>query len=149
MRITIVSIVLAGFVFAAAGCGGSSSESSDAAGLRIALEQTGKALIAKDAKALYGRFSKDCRQRVKYSEFAPWVVLADGAFKAFYGVQLKDLRVQSAEARNVENGRGEGTIAYVAKDDSSITIGGDEWEPYVYEDGAWHTKDCSGFEDAG
>ncbi len=127
-------------------CGGStgSSQPQTEAGLEATARSEFDLIKAGNWTKAYDYLSAECQANLSRSEFASQAIVALAMAKGF-GVELKDMAIERLEVRNVADGKGEVllTTSLSESSDSSPT-----WDDWVYENGGWHSTECSGLGDS-
>jgi hypothetical protein len=128
----------------AMGCSGGDTggQARNADGLEAAATRFVTALWETDEyRDAYDVLREQCHEELSYTDFASEMRLAKAFFAGFMGIEEDEFEVGDVQVRDVTESAGE--VNYTLKAGDDLDFGDDgEWEPWIFEDGAWRPEGC-------
>lgn len=144
---TLLSLVTLGALVACGGGSGSPKSAATEDALKSAVAKFGDAIFAGETGQAYAYFTKECRETVPRAEFAVMTQMGLAFLEGFADMKASDLRTGNVEIQNFTETSAEARAEIRDKNgDLFSDANSEDWSSWVYEDGGWHTSDCSDFE---
>ena len=145
---TFISCLTLGALFACGGGSGSPKSAATEDALKDAVAEFGDAVLAGETSKAYAYFTKECRETVPKAEFAVMTQMGLAFLEGFADTKASDLRTGNVEIQNFTETSAEARAEIRDKNgDLFSDANSEDWSPWVYEDGGWHTSDCGDYQE--